>query len=50
MMRQDIGLERVNASHDHLALLIGECSVVFMRGPGEIVTGAHKLLDFMPEA
>jgi hypothetical protein len=50
LMRQDVVLERVNTGHDPLALLIGECSVVFMRRAGELVTGAGKLLDFMSEA
>jgi len=49
-MRQDGLLESVDRGDDHLALLIGECAVVVMNGPGEIIRGAYKLLDFMSEA
>ena len=49
LMRQNGLLESLDTGNDHLALLIGECSVVVMCGTGEIVTGAHKLLDFQSQ-
>jgi hypothetical protein len=49
LMREDVLLESLDAGLDHVALLIGECSVVFMHAPGEIVTGVHKLLDFQSQ-
>ena len=49
LMRQGVLLERLDTGNNHLALLIGECSVVFMHAPSEIVTGAHKLLDFQSQ-
>jgi hypothetical protein len=38
------------AGSHHVALLICEYFIVLMRGPGEIITGLHKLLDFNAEA
>ena len=50
MRRQDSLFNASYTGSHHLALLIGECAVVFMRGPNEIVTGAHKLLDLNSDA
>jgi len=35
----------VDASPDYFALLLGELAVVFMHGPGEIMTGAKQLFE-----
>ena len=49
LMRQDSFSQSSHTSDDHLALLIGECPIVLMRRPSEIITGVHKLLDFLSE-
>lgn len=43
-------LESLDAVIHDPALLIGEGAIVVMRGPGEIVSGAHKFLDFWSHA
>ena len=43
-MREDDLLEGLDTGHDHVAFLIGEGSVVFMRALSEIVTGMLQTL------
>jgi hypothetical protein len=50
MRWQDTLSQASYAGSHHVALLICEYSIVLMRGPSEIITGPHKLLDFNAEA
>ena len=45
LMRQGSGLESLDTCNNCLAFLVGEIAVVLMHRTGEIITGAHKLLD-----
>jgi hypothetical protein len=46
MRWQDVPSQALYAGSHQVALLIGECSIVLMRGPSEIITGPHEFLDF----
>lgn len=44
-IRQDIGLKSLDTAPNYVALFIGEIAVVFMHGPGEIITDANQFFD-----
>ena len=50
LFQEHTRLESLDAVIHDPALLIGECAIVVMCGAGEIMTGAHKFLDFRSHA